>query len=221
MRGRASLIFGIVNTRSKVEKTICYPASVMQREPKQGQAPMPRKYTAAQLTKSVLFKTLTYRAAGFLGKPLLLLQVARKALTKAEKDASLQGVAAGAFDSLKRLVRLVKAYATGTYRKVDRKNFILVVATIMYFISPLDIIPDAIPLIGLLDDITLMGWVIKVLGEELDRFESFENGEVEVHDIASMNYQDLYAEAKAQKIPGRSGMNRNELVEALKRQSAS
>lgn len=182
---------------------------------------MARKFSAAQLTKSLLFKTLTYRAAGFLGKPLLLLGVARKALAKAEKDASLEGVATGAFESLKRLVRLVKAYADGSYRGVSRKNVVLVVATILYFVSPLDIVPDAIPFIGLLDDITLMGWMIKTLGEELDRFEEFEARTPVVDDIAGMNYQDLYKRAQANDIKGRSGMNRAELLDALTKRSAS
>ena len=191
---------------------------------------MARKHTAAQLTKSLLFKTLTYRAAGFIGKPLLLLQVAQKALTKAEKDATLPGIARGAMESLKRLVRLVKAYANGSYRDVKKSNLIKVVATILYFVSPLDIVPDAIPFIGLLDDITLMGWVIQTLGEELDRFEAFEKAGKSFKEsgnvvpktaLSGLTYQDLYAEAKSQQIRGRSGMNRAQLLEALQQRSAS
>lgn len=180
---------------------------------------IPRRWTAAELTKTLLFKTLTYRAAGFIAKPLLLFQVAQRALTKADKDASLRGMAQGAVESVQRLVRLIRAYAKGEYRGVSRKNAVLVVATILYFVSPLDIVPDAIPIIGLLDDITLMGWVIKTLGDELTKFEAHERDQRDA--LVGMSYADLYQEAKQRDIAGRSGMSKQELVAALEGRSMS
>lgn len=172
-----------------------------------------KRWSALEISKSLLFRGLTYKAAGFISKPLLLFGLVQKALTKSQKDSSFTAVAKGAVSSVQRLVRLVTAYAQGTYRGVSRKNMILLVASILYFVTPIDIVPDFLPIIGYLDDITLIGWIISTLGEELDKFESFERDAR--RDLLAMSYQDLYAEAKARDIAGRSGMSKTELVEAL------
>ena len=170
-------------------------------------------FSPLQITKSLLFRTLTHRAAGFLGKPFMLYNVSRKALAKAGEDTSLKGMATGLVESVQRLVRLVKAYAGGTYRGVDKSNMVLVVAAILYFLSPIDIIPDYIPVVGLLDDITLITWIITTLGEELDRFEAYEDSHAPA--FTGMTYQELYEEAKSRDLPGRSGMSKQELAAAL------
>ena len=171
------------------------------------------KYSPLQITKSLLFRTLTYRAAGFLGKPFMLFKVTRDALAKAGEDASLKGMATGFVENIKRLVRLIQAYAAGSYRSVDKSNMVLVVAAILYFLSPIDIIPDYLPVIGFLDDITLITWVITTLGTELDKFEAHEDRTAGT--TTSMSYQELYEEAKSRDLPGRSGMSKQELAEAL------
>ena len=177
------------------------------------------KYSPLQIIKSLMFRTLTYRAAGFLGKPFMLFKVSRDALKKAGEDASLKGMADGFVENVKRLVRLIQSYAAGEYRGLDRSNMILVVAAILYFLSPIDIIPDFIPMIGLLDDITLITWVITTLDTELDKFEAYEadHGAASGTDgaYASMSYQELYEHAKERDLQGRSGMSKQELVDAL------
>ncbi|RMO67298.1 hypothetical protein ALQ27_103559 [Pseudomonas syringae pv. delphinii] len=43
----------------------------------------------------------------------------------------------------------------------------------MYFLSPLDAIPDWIPGLGMLDDIAVLAWVTKHLSDELDAFRAW------------------------------------------------
>ncbi len=131
-------------------------------------------FSIGRITKSFLFRRLLVRASGIVGKPYLLYEVAKKSMTKAEKDTSLKGMASEGIASVRRLVRLVKAYAKGDYRDVSKKHVILTVAALLYFVSPLDLIPDAIPFVGYLDDITLIGYILSMLGEELSKFEAFE-----------------------------------------------
>jgi uncharacterized membrane protein YkvA (DUF1232 family) len=40
------------------------------------------------------------------------------------------------------------------------RTCVLVVLAIVYTISPIDLIPDIIPVLGLADDLSLWGWVI-------------------------------------------------------------
>ncbi len=49
----------------------------------------------------------------------------------------------------------------------------IVVAGLLYFVSPLDLLPDVIPVIGLLDDATMLSIVISAVSGELDRYGDF------------------------------------------------
>lgn len=127
-----------------------------------------------KITKSFVFRRLIVKATGIIGKPYLLYNVAKESLEKSGKDASLKGMAEEGIASVGRLIRLVKSYAAGDYRDVSRKNIILVVAGLLYFVSPLDLIPDALPIVGYLDDVTIIGFVLSTLGAELLKFEAYE-----------------------------------------------
>ena len=46
----------------------------------------------------------------------------------------------------------------------------VVVAALVYFISPLDVIPDFIPFVGYLDDLGVIAWTIRFLGKEIKAY---------------------------------------------------
>lgn len=45
---------------------------------------------------------------------------------------------------------MIKAVASGQYKELPRKAVLLMSAALLYFISPIDILPDFIPLTDLL-----------------------------------------------------------------------
>ena len=47
------------------------------------------------------------------------------------------------------LGRMAKAYALGRYRAIPWKAMLILLAAVIYFINPLDLIPDLIPVAGL------------------------------------------------------------------------
>lgn len=46
----------------------------------------------------------------------------------------------------------------------------VVIAALVYFIAPLDAIPDFAPIVGYLDDLGVIAWTIRFLGKELTDF---------------------------------------------------
>jgi uncharacterized membrane protein YkvA (DUF1232 family) len=70
-----------------------------------------------------------------------------------------------------RIIKDIKALYN--YMKSDKipigKKFI-VIAALIYFITPIDAIPDAIPIVGFLDDIGIISALVKYLGQELKDF---------------------------------------------------
>ena len=77
-------------------------------------------------------------------------------------------------DDLVVLVRLVKAWVTGKYSKTPWQTLVLVVATILYFVNPFDVIPDFIPVIGYVDDATMIATGIQSIRGDLKDFTRWE-----------------------------------------------
>jgi uncharacterized membrane protein YkvA (DUF1232 family) len=91
------------------------------------------------------------------------------------QDASAKMAGAGAAlrgvrEDVNTLIELVRAWARGEYRDVPLKSVVTIVAGMLYFVVPLDFIPDFIFGLGLLDDITVLTWVVSVVRDEIDRF---------------------------------------------------
>jgi uncharacterized membrane protein YkvA (DUF1232 family) len=76
------------------------------------------------------------------------------------------------------LGRLVKAYALGQYREIPWKTLLIVVAAIIYFINPIDLLPDLIPVAGLTDDVGVLVWVYSSLRGEIDKFLAWEHSQL-------------------------------------------
>lgn len=71
------------------------------------------------------------------------------------------------------LVRMVKATMRRQYTP-KKKNLIVPALALVYIISPLDILPDWIPIIGSLDDIALLAIALPMLTEELSAYAAWE-----------------------------------------------
>ena len=81
---------------------------------------------------------------------------------------------AGALMQVQLLVRLVRAYASGEYRKLPLKSLVSIVGVLIYFVSPLDFIPDFLPIVGMADDLALVLWLFNSLSDDLDAFSQWE-----------------------------------------------
>ncbi len=70
--------------------------------------------------------------------------------------------------------RMAGAYATGRYRSAPWKTVMTVLAAIIYFLNPIDLIPDFIPMMGLTDDFGVLVWVYNSISTEIDKFLEWE-----------------------------------------------
>ncbi|MBP8192938.1 MAG: DUF1232 domain-containing protein [Chitinophagales bacterium] len=77
-------------------------------------------------------------------------------------------------DSVIALARMLSSWVKGDYKNISTKSIIAVVAALIYFVNPLDLIPDFIPVIGQIDDIFVLGYLIKMLNKEIERFMAWE-----------------------------------------------
>jgi uncharacterized membrane protein YkvA (DUF1232 family) len=72
------------------------------------------------------------------------------------------------------MLRLVRAYSEGAYRNVPESTLVVIIAAIIYVVNPLDLIPDAIPALGFLDDATVLALAVRRTRQTLDAFMVWE-----------------------------------------------
>ena len=76
--------------------------------------------------------------------------------------------------------RLSKAYALGHYREIHWKSFLIIVASIIYFLNPFDLLPDIIPITGFTDDFSILAWAFNTVNGEVNKFLEWEESQISV-----------------------------------------
>ncbi len=127
-----------------------------------------------KLSQNSVFKKYMGRAGGLLVKPAklaFLLSTAYSKLIDAKSpDSGFQQIK----DVMHTFIRLVQSYIKGDYRDVAKKSLVVGVAVLLYLVTPLDIIPDFIPGLGLLDDLSLIAWFVSAFQTEITKFRDWE-----------------------------------------------
>ena len=72
------------------------------------------------------------------------------------------------------IIRMIKSIMGKGGYKPQFKNIILPGLVLVYLISPLDIIPDWLPVIGVFDDLALLAFAIPMLIAEAEKFVQWE-----------------------------------------------
>ena len=72
------------------------------------------------------------------------------------------------------MLRLIRAYAEGQYPEVPESTLVVIIAAIIYVVNPLDVIPDALPALGFLDDATVIALAVRRSRPALDDFMAWE-----------------------------------------------
>lgn len=81
--------------------------------------------------------------------------------------------------NLRKQLKLMYSYlrdiATGRYKDYDVGCLLYIIAATLYLLSPVDMIPDFLPM-GFIDDTAIIIWALNVSSKELERYQNFLNG---------------------------------------------
>ena len=108
-----------------------------------------------------------------------------------DKDRGLERYA----KDLMLLMSLVKDYYQGNYRDIPYKTVSAAVVGLLYVLNPIDIIPDFIPFIGQVDDALVLGFCLRLMEKDLNKYKTWKNEQSMSKD--SMSKDDANSEDKA------------------------
>lgn len=130
-------------------------------------------YNETFIVNSTLFRKLMNKARFYLFNQKKLDELVSQACNKA-KIASGNVTVAGIWNQLQLLFRMLRAHFSKEYEGLGNTKVILGIAVALYFILPLDLIPDFIPLAGYVDDAGLLAWFVKNSANEISKFQQWE-----------------------------------------------
>lgn len=139
---------------------------------------MNKQDLVTRILKSIFFRSATRQAGKYAGGGLAIFELLREALTKAKNVAGDENKSTGQvlLDKITTLSRMIKAYFSGEYRIIPWGSIVKIIAVLIYFVSPIDVIPDILPLVGFTDDLALTMWLFSSLKEDFENFEIWEQG---------------------------------------------
>ena len=117
------------------------------------------------------FERFRRRAADLVHDTEGLRTLVREGMARAEARSPALGAT---LHDLRTLIRMIGAWLRADYRELPRSSIVLVIAAVLYFVVPFDLIPDFMFGIGLVDDVAVIGWVVRQIRRDLDAFRRWE-----------------------------------------------
>lgn len=90
-----------------------------------------------------------------------------------EDKFGLSGPLGKYIKDLKLLFSIIQDYWSGEYREIPWASIASIVAALTYILSPIDLIPDPIPVIGLIDDALVLAVCLEFVGSDLKKYEKW------------------------------------------------
>ena len=79
--------------------------------------------------------------------------------------------------NIKLVMRMIQSHFNGTYPSFSNKSMLLLIFSLVYFITPFDLIPDFIPALGFTDDISVLYFVLQSLASDIENFKQWEKAQ--------------------------------------------
>jgi uncharacterized membrane protein YkvA (DUF1232 family) len=102
-----------------------------------------------------------------------------------KKKFSARGPLKRFIEDSKLLTALVKDWRTGKYRQALYGTIAAVVFALIYVFNPFDIVPDILPVIGAVDDATVIGALLMLVERDLQKYRGWKERQLMINEVKS------------------------------------
>lgn len=71
------------------------------------------------------------------------------------------------------LISIVRSYWLKQYTKIPKRSIIAIISALLYFLSPIDVIPDWIPFLGHIDDALVVATCWKLVTKDIESYKKW------------------------------------------------
>lgn len=84
-------------------------------------------------------------------------------LQKIENKLTIVPIVGNALSYIPVMISMIRSYVRKEYTEIPIGSIISMISALIYFVSPVDIIPDFLPVVGYLDDAAVVAACIKLV----------------------------------------------------------
>lgn len=95
-------------------------------------------------------------------------------LERLEKKLKVIPLAGSTLVMIPTLVQMVKSYVKKEYTSIPVSSIIAIISALLYWLAPIDVIPDTIPGIGYIDDTSVIGFCLKLINNDLKKYKEWQ-----------------------------------------------
>jgi uncharacterized membrane protein YkvA (DUF1232 family) len=90
---------------------------------------------------------------------------------------SHSNVLSAVWTDMRTMMRLLLRWVDRSYRRISWTPLVLIAGALLYFVIPLDVVPDTLGAIGFVDDVTVISTVVGRIRHELEQFRNWERAQ--------------------------------------------
>lgn len=129
------------------------------------------------MDSATIEKTLSERGAEVLKDADRVKDVWSKAKCRSRDIPSDTEDSMNALENIKIMLSMVQDYLRGDYKNMSRHSLTILIGTLAYCASPIDLIPDPIPAIGLSDDVALILFAAGALIADIITYKNWKSSQ--------------------------------------------
>ena len=88
-----------------------------------------------------------------------------------KKSAKNRTQLEGVWEPLQLLFGMFRSYAKKEYTEIPTRSILAIIAAILYFVTPIDVIPDILFGLGFADDAAVIAFTVKQIQDDLEKYK--------------------------------------------------
>lgn len=96
------------------------------------------------------------------------------------KAVTNKGDLEGVWAKMLLLFAVAKDYVNGDYTEIPKRSIIAILGGLIYFLSPIDVVPDFIPVLGFIDDVFILNLVYKQVIKDLEQYKIWKDSQLKI-----------------------------------------